>query len=122
MKKLIIYGIGQRCRYILNEPTIFRKYFEKYGFEITGFADGDIEKAKIEVVYNGKTYLVMKKEECTKEKTDYLIITSDKYFSEIYDEFLEKGFAKERILSLEKFIEFILNDIYHTEYFLRKRE
>lgn len=121
MKKVIIYGVGIRCRYILEFSSFFKMHFENKGFEVIGFSDGDSRKIKKEIRYNNKSYYVMPKNDCTPEKADYIIITSEKYFYEIKKELMMNGFKEDNILKLDAFIEAILNDVYHKEFFLGKK-
>lgn len=119
MKSVIIYGVGLRCKYILDESSLFQSYFKNENLEVIGFSDSD-SQIKNKIFYDNKFYDVMPREKCTPEQTDYIIITSNKYFREIRRELIEKGFKQECILQLDSFVDNILNNIYHKEMFLGK--
>lgn len=121
MKRVIIYGIGLRCKHILDNPSLFQRCFEKKGLEVVGFSDSNSRKSRKEIRYNNKVYYVVPESECTPEQTDYIIITSNKFFYEIREGLMENGFTEKNILKLDSFIDDILNDIYHKEFFLGKK-
>lgn len=115
MKKIAIYGLGERFHMFFRESDSFLNLLRKCNYEIVGYLDRNVSKR--EVCVNGKVFSVSQKEEWKDFSIDYIVVTSDKYYEEIKSELYDYGFKEEQILELQSLLDKI---IYDTEYYRNK--
>lgn len=110
MKKIIVYGLGERYR--IFEEWVWEEI--KADHDIVAFSDKNRHP-----IQEGSRFIEVK--EIAEQEFDSLIITSDKYFAEIFSELHDiYGIPEGKIVSLEEIIENIYRKKFLTDLFAGK--
>ncbi len=118
--RAIVYGIGRRFYSLFSKQKVLDIAFIKKGIEIVGFADKNNTIQGREILYDGQIFKVKNLQEFKTSSFDKIIIMSKVYFDEIRNELVQKGYEKERILSIEVLLEKYYDKIYRIEYYEKK--
>lgn len=108
--KAIIYGIGKRYRELCQE-------FDKNKIEVVGFADGNNNVIGSKIKYNNATYEIGSIDQFDQFEYDKILVTTEKYYEEIQEQLIKKGFEKDNILLIEKLF---ADNLFHIQYFENK--
>jgi len=99
--KLLLYGCGTRGRYLLD-------FFKEVEYvEIIGITDKN-DDAIYTLSEENVSYFKCRNE-ILKMKFDYLLVTSDKYFKDIFSELIAYGVEEHKIVSLKELNNILIN-------------
>lgn len=107
MKSIILYGLGKTFKKLIQTEHLI-EWLESYGYTIIGLADGNSDNLK-NVIISNRSFDVKKIEGYTIENVDCVVITTQKYFTEIKQDLIKKNVASKKIVSLDSFIENMVN-------------
>lgn len=111
--RMIIYGVGKGYfDFFAHDLFIVEKVLDNT-LEVVGISDGNQNVWGNEIIYNKQKFKICKIEEF--QDIDYIIVTSKKYFDEIAEELIKKGYRKEQILLIDKLYEFYLANIFQID-------
>ena len=110
MKKAIIYGLGQRYQ-------VFNSWLRKeVGNDYEIIAASDRQRPAVSI-----DDLFIEPQKIVTIDFDIIIITSDRFFTEISEEIQSKyGITDNKIMSMEHLIEDVYNRKFHTDLFVGK--
>lgn len=114
MQKIIIYGIGHDFHIYFDEASLYQSMTEEMGISVTALCDGN-EKRFGEKVYIGdKEYEIRDVQGILEDSYDYIVVTTNTYFSAIQKSLTEKGVDSGKVITLVDY----LHDIYYAGTYL----
>lgn len=116
--KTVIYGVGKGYFDFFDSLSFIIEESIDKKIEIVGISDGNHDVWGSEITYRNHKFKICKIEEF--QDIDYIIVTSKKYFSDIKEELIEKGYRKEQILLIDRLYESYLINIFHADKFKEK--
>lgn len=87
--RILIYGMGIRGRQLLEKYEILKKRFPN--LILAGIADKNAD------LFCQDSYHVMHPDEIQQEKIDYICISSNKYYAEIFQELVARNIERAKI-------------------------
>lgn len=115
--KMIIYGIGKG--YFDTSKLIEKIVIEKK-IEVRGLADSSEKVQGKKITFGGHIFNISNINDFQMENDDYILITTDKYFFDIKELLMKRGYEERQILSSEWIWENYLDKRYHINNYIGK--
>ena len=96
-KRIIIYGIGKRFSTLFLHDGFMNKVLNNLSYTIVGICDKDYDKAvRINEIAQYRPIVL---DDIKKFNSEFILISSSIYFSEIKQNLIEKGVDKKQVIS-----------------------